>query len=49
VAILGDRRFMGTIDGWVIARNAKTGAVGGQVQFDRPEAGASITVAPLVV
>jgi alcohol dehydrogenase (cytochrome c) len=49
VAILGDRLFMGTIDGKVIALNAKTGAVEWQKQIDRPEAGYSITVAPLVV
>jgi len=49
LAILGDRLFMGTIDGKVIALNAKTGAVEWQKQIDRPEAGYSITVAPLVV
>jgi alcohol dehydrogenase (cytochrome c) len=49
VAILGDRLFMGTIDGKVIALNAKTGAVEWNKQIDRPEAGYSITVAPLVV
>jgi alcohol dehydrogenase (cytochrome c) len=49
VAILGNRVFMGTIDGRVIALNAKTGAVEWNVAIDRPEAGYSITVAPLVV
>jgi len=49
LAILGDRLFMGTIDGKVIALNAKTGAVEWTKQIDRPEAGYSITVSPLVV
>jgi alcohol dehydrogenase (cytochrome c) len=49
LAILGNRLFMGTIDGHVIALNAKTGAVEWNQQIDRPEAGYSITVAPLVV
>ena len=49
VAILGNRVFMGTIDGRVVALNAKTGAVEWNVAIDRPEAGYSITVAPLVV
>jgi alcohol dehydrogenase (cytochrome c) len=49
LAILGDRVFMGTIDGRVVALNAKTGAVEWNQQIDRPEAGYSITVAPLVV
>jgi alcohol dehydrogenase (cytochrome c) len=49
VAILGDRVFMGTIDGRVLALNAKTGAVLWNVSLGRPEAGVSVTVAPLVV
>jgi alcohol dehydrogenase (cytochrome c) len=49
VALLGNRVFMGTIDGRVVALNAKTGAVEWNVGIDRPEAGYSITVAPLVV
>jgi alcohol dehydrogenase (cytochrome c) len=49
VAVHGNRVFMGTIDGRVVALNAKTGAVEWNVQIDRPEAGYSITVAPLVV
>ena len=49
VAILGNSVFMGTIDGRVVALNAKTGAVEWNVLIDRPEAGYSITVAPLVV
>jgi alcohol dehydrogenase (cytochrome c) len=49
LAILGDRLFMGTIDGRMIALNARTGAVEWNLQVDRPEAGYSITVAPLVV
>jgi alcohol dehydrogenase (cytochrome c) len=49
LAILGNSLFMGTIDGRVLALNAKTGAVEWNVAIDRPEAGYSITVAPLVV
>jgi len=49
LAILGDKLFMGTIDGRVIALNAKTGAVEWNKAIDRPEAGYSITTAPLVV
>jgi alcohol dehydrogenase (cytochrome c) len=49
VAILGDRVFMGTIDGRVVALNAKTGEVVWNVALGRPEAGYSVTVAPLVV
>jgi alcohol dehydrogenase (cytochrome c) len=51
VAILGNTLFMGTIDGHLLAIDAKTGglvwnaAVGGA----RPEAGYGFTLAPLVV
>ena len=51
LAILGNTLFMGTIDGHVIAVDAKTGglvwnvAVGGA----RPDAGYGFTLAPLVV
>jgi len=51
LAILGDSLFMGTIDGHLIALDSKSGrelwnvAVAGA----RPEAGYTITVAPLVV
>jgi alcohol dehydrogenase (cytochrome c) len=49
LAILGDRLFMGTVDGHVIALNAKTGEVLWNKQLERHEAGYSVTVAPLVV
>ena len=49
VAILGNSLFMGTLDGRVIALNAKTGEVQWNVAIDRPEAGYALTVAPLVV
>jgi alcohol dehydrogenase (cytochrome c) len=49
VAILGDRVFMGTIDGRVVALNAKTGELVWNVALGRPEAGYAVTVAPLVV
>src|SRR5688500_19783212 len=49
VAILGNRVFMGTIDGRVVALNAKTGAVEWNIVIDRTRAGTAITVSPLVV
>jgi alcohol dehydrogenase (cytochrome c) len=49
LAILGNRLFMGTIDGHVVALNARTGAVEWDKVLDRAEAGYAITVAPLVV
>ena len=49
LAILGDRVFMGTIDGRVVALNARTGAVEWDRAIDNPELGYSITLAPLVV
>jgi alcohol dehydrogenase (cytochrome c) len=49
VAILGSTLFMGTLDGRVVALNAKTGEVQWNVAIDRPEAGYALTVAPLVV
>lgn len=49
LAILGDRLFMGTIDGRVLALNARTGKVEWSVSLGRPEAGYSVTVAPLIV
>jgi len=49
VAILGNSLFMGTLDGRVVALNAKTGEVQWNVAIDRPEAGYALTVAPLVV
>ena len=49
MAILGDRLFMGTIDGHLIAMEAKTGAKVWDVSIGKPEAGYSVTHAPLVV
>jgi alcohol dehydrogenase (cytochrome c) len=49
LAILGDTLFMGTIDGRLLALNAKTGQVLWNVPVGRPEAGYSVTVAPLAV
>jgi alcohol dehydrogenase (cytochrome c) len=40
---------MGTIDGRIIALNAKTGAVLWNKALERPDAGYSVTVAPLIV
>ena len=51
VAILGDALFMGTIDGHLVAVDARTAASCGTwpVAGARPEAGYAMTVAPLVV
>jgi alcohol dehydrogenase (cytochrome c) len=49
VAILGNTLFMGTIDGRLLAINAKTGALVWNVSVGSPDAGYSVTVAPLVV
>jgi len=49
LAILGNTLFMGTIDGRLLAINARTGALLWNVPVGAPEAGYSVTVAPLVV
>ena len=49
LAILGDTLFMGTIDGHLVAVDAKTGRPRWDVKLARPEAGYALTVAPLVV
>ena len=49
LAMLGNRLFMGTIDGRVVALDASTGKVAWDVKLGDPAAGYSITVAPLVV
>lgn len=49
LAILGDTLFMGTIDGNLIALDARDGHRVWSVQLGKPEAGYSVTVAPLVV
>ncbi len=49
VAILGDTLFMGTIDGHLVAVDAKSGRPVWDVKLERPEAGYALTVAPLVV
>jgi alcohol dehydrogenase (cytochrome c) len=49
LAILGDTLFMGTIDGHLIAVDARSGRLVWDVKISRPEAGYSLTVAPLVV
>jgi alcohol dehydrogenase (cytochrome c) len=49
LAILDDTLFMGTIDGHLIAVDAKTGRLVWDVKLTRPEAGYSLTLAPLVV
>ena len=49
LAILGNRLFMGTIDGNLISVDARDGRLLWTTQIGRPEAGYSVTVAPLVV
>ena len=49
VAILGDTLYMGTIDGKVVALDAKTGGVVFSKQIVDPTGGYSLTHAPLVL
>lgn len=49
LAVLGDSLFMGTIDGRLIAVDAKSGKALWNIAVDKPEAGYSLTHAPLVV
>jgi alcohol dehydrogenase (cytochrome c) len=49
LAILGDALFMGTIDGHLIAIDAKAGKPLWDVTISKPELGYSFTMAPLVV
>ena len=49
VAVLGDRIFHGTVDAHLMALDLNTGTVIWDVEVARPEAGYSITSAPLVV
>ena len=49
LAILGDTLFMGTIDGHLIAIDAKTGKPIWDVAVAKPESGYSFTLAPLIV
>jgi alcohol dehydrogenase (cytochrome c) len=49
LAILGHSLFMGTIDGNLIAVDARDGHLIWSIPVGKPEAGYSVTVAPLVV
>jgi alcohol dehydrogenase (cytochrome c) len=49
LAILGHTLFMGTIDGNLVAVDARDGRLLWNTPIGRPEAGYSVTVAPLVV
>jgi alcohol dehydrogenase (cytochrome c) len=49
LAILGETLFMGTIDGHLIAIDAKNGKPIWDVSISKPELGYSFTMAPLVV
>jgi alcohol dehydrogenase (cytochrome c) len=49
LAILGDTLFMATIDGHLLAIDAKSGGLIWSVSVAKPELGYSFTVAPLVI
>jgi alcohol dehydrogenase (cytochrome c) len=49
VAISGNSVFMGTLDARLVALDSKTGAVKWDVEVADPEAGYSLTLAPLIV
>src|SRR5258708_4872940 len=49
LAILGDALFMGTIDGHLIALDAKTGTPIWDVALSKPQQGYSLTIAPLSI
>ncbi|MCP5114427.1 MAG: PQQ-binding-like beta-propeller repeat protein, partial [bacterium] len=49
LAILGDTLYMGTVDGRLMAFDAKNGAVKWDVTVADPTGGYSLTMAPLVV
>jgi len=49
LAILGETLFMGTIDGHLIAIDAKNGKPVWDVSLSKPELGYSFTMAPLIV
>jgi alcohol dehydrogenase (cytochrome c) len=49
VAILGDQLFMGTVDGYLLALDAATGAVNWKTKVVEYKNGYSLTVAPLIV
>ena len=49
VAVLGDMVYLGTVNGHLLALDIATGNVIWDVQVERPEAGYSITSAPLVI
>ena len=49
VAISGNSVFMGTLDARLVALDSKTGSVKWDVEVADPEAGYSLTIAPLVV
>src|SRR5438128_1718026 len=49
LAVLGDTLFMGTIDGHLIAIDAKNGKPIWDVALSKPELGYSLTMAPLIV
>ncbi|MDA0206010.1 MAG: PQQ-dependent dehydrogenase, methanol/ethanol family [Acidobacteria bacterium] len=49
LAILGDQLFMGTVDGYLLALDATTGAVNWKTKVVEYKNGYSLTVAPLIV
>jgi alcohol dehydrogenase (cytochrome c) len=49
VALFGDNVYLATLDNYVVALNAKTGAVAWKQQLQPADLGAAMTLAPLVV
>jgi len=49
LAILGHTLFMGTIDGYLIALDARDGHLVWSTRLGKPEQGYAVTVAPLIV
>lgn len=49
LAILDNRLFLGTVDGHLVALDAKTGTVLWDVEVGKPLTGHSVTVAPLAI
>ena len=49
LAMLGETLYKGTLDAKILAVDAKSGSIRWEVQVEQPEAGYSITAAPLIV
>lgn len=49
LAVLGQKLFMGSLDGYLIALNARDGSIAWQIQVASPSEGYTMTGAPLIV